>query len=275
MYKKIYSEQKALWKRAKVPSLESYKLKPNDMQVQFSNNLKKLIDNGEKRALLVSSTGTGKTYASAFALRNLNPDRVLFLVHRAQIAKQALKSFKKVFVDTKTMGLLSGEEKDLSSDFIFSTMNMMAKSEIREQFKKDEFDAIVYDECHRIASKSYQDILEYFEPKIISLGMTASPERMDGVDVFKTFDNNIAHEIRLEQALKEDLLCPFNYFGISDIEIDGELIDDETSAKNFNLLTSDERVSHIIKNAEFFGYHGDRAKGLIFCSTKKEAKELS
>lgn len=105
--------------------------------------------------------------------------------------------------------------------------------------------------------------------------MTASPERTDNYDVYQAFDHNIAYEIRLQQALEEGLLCPFHYFGITDLQIDGETVDEETGLKDFNKLTSDDRVNYIIEQIEYYGYSGDRVKGLIFCSSKKEAIILS
>jgi len=222
----------------------------------------------------LTRAGTGKTYASAFAIRNMNPQKVLFLVHREQIAKQALHSYRRVFGKSKTFGLLSGNQRELDKDFIFSTMQMMAKEEIRTQFNKEEFDVIIIDEAHRSGARSYQDIMNYFNPKLW-LGMTASPERSDEFDVFSAFDHNIAYEIRLWQAMEEDLLCPFHYYGIQDMEIEGYSIDEETQQIHFGLLTSDERVSHILAKADYFGHSGDRVKGLVFCSTKREAKDLS
>lgn len=270
----IVKEQKRLAKNEIAPSFEMYQLRPNKMQVSFIHNLEKMVDDGAQRALLLSATGTGKTYASAFAIRNMNSQKVLFLVHREQIAKQALHSYRRVFGKSKTFGLLSGNQRELDKDFIFSTMQMMAKEEIRTQFNKEEFDVIIIDEAHRSGARSYQDIMNYFNPKLW-LGMTASPERSDEFDVFSAFDHNIAYEIRLWQAMEEDLLCPFHYYGIQDMEVDGYSIDEKTQQIHFGLLTSDERVSHILAKADYFGHSGDRVKGLVFCSTKREAKELS
>ena len=267
----ISKEQRRIASQERTVSLEAYRLQPNSMQTDFINNLKALREMGATRALLVSATGTGKTYASAFALREAGPKRALFLVHREQIAKQAIQSYKRIFGKTRSFGLLSGASKQFEVDYLFSTMNMMAKDEVREKFRKDEFEFIIVDEAHRTGATSYQKIMEYFRPKFW-LGMTASPERSDDFDVFKLFDHNIACEIRLQQALEENLLCPFHYFGITDIEIDGETVDD---TRQFNLLTSDARVDYIIKQAKYYGYSGDRVKGLIFTSRKKEAKELS
>lgn len=268
----IIQKQKTIAKNMPTPSLAMYKLEPNSMQSQFINELTQLIDNGAKRALLISATGTGKTYASAFALRHHQYKRALFLVHREQIAKQAIATFKNVFGQTRTLGLLSGNHKaDLNVDFLFSTMQMMAKEEIRERFARDDFDVIVIDEAHRVGSNSYQRIINYFEPHLL-LGMTATPERTDNFDVYETFDHNIAYEIRLKQALEEELLCPFHYFGISEIQVEDQLLAETT---DFVHLSSEARVNHIIEKIEYFGYSGERVKGLIFCRSKEECQILS
>lgn len=249
------------------------KLVPNKMQVAFVQNILKLRLKNVQKALLTSSTGTGKTLASAFAMREVHPERILFVVHREQIAKQALNSYRKVFGTEKTYGLLSGNHKDMTADFIFATMQMMAKTEIHTQFEKDAFDVIILDECHHAGSESYQRIMAYFKPEFW-LGMTASPDT-NNYDIYDLFDHNIAYEIRLQQALEEDLLCPFHYFGITDLEVNGEVFDDHAGVHNFSNLISDVRVDYILEKAEYFGYSGDRVRGLIFCSRKEEAKELS
>lgn len=273
-YKKIYEAQKEMRRQSKVTTIQQYTLQPNSMQISFIQNLQKLREAKQKRALLISATGTGKTYASAFALRDMKPKKALFVVHREQIAKQAMASFQNVFGDTKRMGLLSGNSKDFEADFLFSTMQMMAKPEVREKFAREEFDVIIIDEVHRAGSNSYATIIEYFQPSFW-LGMTASPERTDDFDIYKLFDHNVAYEIRLQQALKENLLCPFHYFGITDIEIDGETFDDKSKLQKFNLLTSDQRVNYIMEQIRYYGFSGEEVFGLVFCSCIEEAKELS
>ena len=260
----------------KAVSLEQYRLKPNKMQIGFINNLREISKRGDDRALLISATATGKTYASAFGIRDAisGNEKVLFLVHREQIAKQALKSYKQVFGNTRTYGLLSGNSHDMDADFLFATMQMMSKEDIMSRFKRDEFQTIVVDEAHRVGAMSYRKIMDYFKPEFW-LGMTASPERTDDFDVFATFDHNIALEIRLQQAMEENLLCPFHYFGITDMEIDGVVIDEKTEMENFRFLVSDKRVDYITKQMNFYGYSGDRVKGLVFCSSRKEAETLS
>lgn len=271
---KLIREQHKIALQEEIVDYDTYRLKPNKMQEEFICSVHDLIERGAKKALLISATGTGKTYASAFAMRNEKPKKALFIVHRELIARQALKSYKKVFGSTKKLVLLSGNSKEYDADILFATMSMMAKEETLERYKTDEFDWICIDEVHRAGSESYQRIMNYFNPEFW-LGMTASPERTDGFDIFNLFDHNIAYEIRLQHALKEDLLCPFHYFGITDIEIDGETIDEKTELRNFSHLISDIRVHYILKQSNYFGYSGDRVKGLIFCSGKKEAQELS
>lgn len=268
---KLIKEQKKNAAKEQMVDLQAYKLQPNKMQARFVSNFRKLLESNEHRGLLVSSCGSGKTYASAFALRETKQKKVLFLVHREQIAKQALKSYKRVFGSNRTYGLLSGTEKNFAQDYIFSTMQTMAKAEIMQKFSPDHFDTIVVDEVHRAGANSYQKIMSYFKPNFY-LGMTASPERMDGFDIFALFDHNIAYEIRLQQALEQNLLCPFHYYGITDLIIDGETINEK---EDFNQLTCSARVDHILKQANYYGYNGDRVKGLIFVSRKDEGKELS
>ena len=158
-YQTIKKQRKLAAKASPVVSLEQYRLSPNSMQVDFINNLKKIREMGEDKALLISATGTGKTYASAFGLRDAMGDsenvsknntvksnRILFIVHREQIAKQALKSYKNVFGRSKTYGLLSGNSKETDADILFATMQMMSKEEVMNQFSKDCFKTIVIDE---------------------------------------------------------------------------------------------------------------------------------
>lgn len=249
-------------------------LTPNVMQAEFVENMRELQACKAKRALLISATGTGKTYASAFAVKDFAPRRMLFIVHREQIAKQALKSYRRVLGPSVSMGLLSGNDKDTDAAYVFSTMQTISKENIYTQFAPDEFDYIVIDEVHRAGAESYQRIFNYFQPQMY-LGMTATPDRSDGFDIYKLFDYNIAYEIRLQQALEEDMLCPFHYFGITDLQLtDNPAVDDDSLAV-FSRLTSDERVKHIINEAEFYGFSGARVKGLIFCSRNEEAAELS
>lgn len=270
-YENIYRKQLEYTKKTTIPSIAQYKLRPNKMQVAAIESLNKLRESGEHKGLLISATGTGKTYLSAFELRNYNPKKALFVVHREQIARQALESYKNVFGDTKSMGILSGNSKDLNKEIIFSTIQTLSKDKILNSFSNDEFDYIIIDEVHKAGANTYQKIVNYFNPDFL-LGMTATPERSDDFDIFKMFNYNIAYEIRLKQALEEDLLCPFHYFAISDITVDGAQLNEKS---DFKFLVAHERINYIIDTINFYGYCGDRVKGLVFCSNKNEAITLS
>lgn len=282
-YKARYEMVKRLKKESQKvisPVFEKYTLKPNSMQKKFISNLQDIIDKGEKRALLISATGTGKTYASAFAMRELGFKRVLFIVHRAQLAKQAKDSFERVFNRSVSMGIVGNGKHEYDKDFVFAMVETLNKDEHLFKYEKNAFDCIILDEAHHSPANTYQKIMDYFEPKLF-LGMTATPDKRDdhieGRNVYELFHHQIAHEIRLQKAMEDDLLCPFHYFGISDIAV----LDDKTSKKttltekDFNQLTSEERVKHIISQAQYYGYSGDRVKGLVFCSRNKECEILS
>ena len=243
---------------------------PNKMQQEALKALEKLQQDNKHKALLISATGTGKTYLSAFAVKKANPKRLLFLAHREQILKQACKTFAKIIPDIQ-YGILSANHKDFHKPYLFSTINMLSKEENLTQFAPTHFDYIIIDETHRAGASSYLKILNYFQPQFL-LGMTATPERTDGFDIYQLFDHNIAYEIRLNQAMQENLLCPFHYFGITDITVDNQEINDNST---FNDLTTDARVTHIINQSQYYGFSGERLRGLIFCSQIEEAQILS
>lgn len=243
---------------------------PNKMQQEALTALEKLQQDNKHKALLISATGTGKTYLSAFAVKKANPKRLLFLAHREQILKQACKTFAKIIPDIQ-YGILSANHKDFHKPYLFSTINMLSKEENLTQFAPTHFDYIIIDETHRAGASSYLKILNYFQPQFL-LGMTATPERTDGFDIYQLFDHNIAYEIRLNQAMQENLLCPFHYFGITDITVDNQEINDNST---FNDLTTDARVTHIINQSQYYGFSGERLRGLIFCSQIEEAQILS
>ena len=272
---KIIKHQREVAKQEEITSIEKYKLQPNSMQVGFITNLKKILDAGEDRALLISATGTGKTYASAFAMRELGFKRVLFLVHRGQLARQTKKSYGKVFAKSVSMGLVGAGYHEYDADYVFATVQTLNRDEHLLQYEKDTFDCIILDEAHHVPADTYQKVMKHFTPKLW-LGMTATPDKRDdnveGRNVYELFNYQIAYEIRLQQAMEENLLCPFHYFGITDLAIIG---DNEETSRDFSTLTSDERVKHIIHQADYYRYSGDKVKGLIFCSSIKETEELS
>lgn len=208
-------------------------------------------------------------------MRELGFRRVLFLVHRGQLARQTRKSYEKVFANTVSMGLVGAGYHEYEADYVlFATVQTLNRDEHLLQYAKDAFDCIVLDEAHHVPADTYRKIMDHFTPKLW-LGMTATPDKRDdnveGRNVYEIFNYQIAYEIRLQQAMEENLLCPFHYFGITDLS----MIGDEEAARDFNMLTSDERVRHIVNQADYYGYSGDKVKGLIFCSNIKETEELS
>lgn len=262
MYKNFNKKIKAQEK-----SLIEKEVKPNIMQEQALKNLESLRSYA-KRGLLISATGTGKTYLSGFDVKNAMAEKVLFIAHRKTILSKAKETFETIIKDKK-MGIYDGNIRE--ENYLFAMIQTMSKKEHLEKFPKDYFDYIVIDEVHHGGAKSYQSLINYFTPKFM-LGMTATPERGDNFDIYELFHHNIAYEIRLHDALREELLCSFHYFGISDIEVDGELITEKTAVKK---LTSDERIKHIIEKSRFYGYSGDKLHGLIFVSRVEEAIELT
>ena len=276
----IIKRQREIAKSEETPSIEKYRLKPNAMQVGFITNLRKILEKGEDMALLISATGTGKTYASAFAMRELGFKRVLFLVHRGQLARQTKKSYEKIFDKSVSMGLVGAGHSDYDRDYIFATVQTLNRDEHLQKYEPDAFDCIILDEAHHSSANTYQKVMNYFTPKLW-LGMTATPDKRDDdieeKNIYQIFNYQIAYEIRLQQAMEENMLCPFHYFGITDVSLlgDKEIKSKKLTESSFNQLVGDERVKHIIEQANYFGHSGDRVKGLIFCSRIDESVELS
>lgn len=247
------------------------RLEPNKMQSEALHNLSELRLAQKDRALLISATGTGKTFLSVFDVAQVKPKRLLFIAHRERLLKSAVSSFRYVIGNELSMGFYTSTEKNTRADYIFASISTLNKDIHLQKFSPEAFDYIIIDEVHRAGAQTYQKILEYFKPKFL-LGMTATPERTDNFNIFSIFHYNIAYEIRLQQALEENMLCPFHYFGITEIKVDGELLSDTS---RFSYLICDERVDHIVKKASYYGYSGNRLKGLIFCSRNEEASILS
>lgn len=222
--------------------------------------------------------GTGKTYASAFAMRELGFKRVLFLVHRASLAVQAKKSYQRVFGSTISVGLVGAGYHEYDRDYIFATVETLNRDVHLQMYDPAEFDCIILDEAHHSSANTYQKVMNYFTPRLF-LGMTATPDKRNdndsGENIYEIFNHQIAYEIRLQQAMEEDLLCPFHYFGITDLSVVQDTKSKNLSEEDFNKLVCDERVKHVIEQSNYYGYSGERVKGLVFCSRNRECKELS
>lgn len=248
------------------------KITPNTMQAEALEQIKKVQDSGEKRALVISATGTGKTILAALAVRQSRPARVLFVVHRDQILNKAIDEFKKVLDATdEEFGKFVGPRREIDRKYVFATIQTVSKEETLRKISADQFDLIIIDEVHKAGAESYQRLINYFEPHFL-LGLTATPERSDSFNIYELFDHNVPYEIRLQKALEEQMLVPFSYYGVTDfVDANGTTIDETTQLAR---LVMSSRVEHIIENLEKYG-HSKGAKGLIFCSRNEEAAELS
>lgn len=253
------------------------------MQQEALLNLSTLREQNESRAIIISATGTGKTYLSAFDVRAAHPHRMLYIAHQEQILKSARRSYKKVLsLEDKDLGLLTGTSKQNDRRFIFSTVQTMSNEQTLRQFRPDDFDYIIIDEVHHAAATSYKKIIDYFKPGFL-LGMTATPERTDGADIFGLFGNNVAYEIRLKKALEANLLVPFQYYGVAEYLGDSETLriseaapTDITQLKQeVALLTQQDRVRYIIDKIQNYSAAGVHVHGLVFCSHIEEAEKLS
>lgn len=250
---------------------EESRVKPNYMQEIGLENLKRIRENGEKRALGVATTGTGKTYLAAFDVEREKPKKVLFLVHREEILNSALKTFKSIIKD-KSFGKYTGNKKEKSADYIFATVQSIHKN--LEDFPKNNFQYIVLDEAHHTTGKTYRKILEYFDPNFL-LGLTATPERADGVDIYEFFHGNIVMEIRMSEALNKKLIAPFHYFGISDIkEINLSDLQSDRIDELAKRLMVNKRTEHIVEKIYHYGYSGKKMKGIGFCANVDHAKYM-
>ena len=245
-------------------------IRPNAMQRQALEALRVLHKRSEPRALLVSATGTGKTYLSAFDVAASKPKRVLFLVHRRRILQASLKSYARVLGGRYSYGLYEPGRDMRDTTCVFAMCSTICRH--LGGFAPDEFDYIVIDEAHRTGAGSYRAITSYFTPGFY-LGMTATPNRTNNdYDVFALFNHVIAYQITLQDALANEMLAPFHYFGIADLSIDYESLDDVSL---FSRLTSDARVKHIVDKIEEYTVDKAHRRGLVFCNRNDEARELS
>lgn len=250
-------------------SSASERIVPNAMQQKALEALDVLHRREERRALLISATGTGKTYLSAFDVLAMCPKRLLFVAHRERILRASRASFERLLGQRYTYEIYGGGSALPTATCVFAMVGTLSRH--LDEFGPESFDYLIIDEAHRTGAQSYQRILAHFAPRFC-LGMTATPNRTDGYDVYSLFNHVIAYRITLQDALKNEMLAPFHYFGIADIEIDDETVDDVSM---FTRLTSDERVRHITSKIEEYSVEKSERRGLIFCNRNEEASRLS
>lgn len=234
------------------------------------------------RNLIVAATGTGKTIVAAFDFKRFykeNPGaKVLFLAHREEILKQSLSAFRGVLRDANFGELWVGGYQPQDYQHVFASIQTLNSSGQYLKFEPDYFEYIVLDESHHGAAGSYRRILEHFTPQIL-LGLTATPERMDGVDILADFNNRIAYEIRLREAIDRNLLCPFHYFGVSD---EADLSQMKWQSGHYDLaelgikyIGNEQRNSGILKAIDQYVISTAKMKALGFCVNKDHARYMS
>ncbi|MFW0694104.1 DEAD/DEAH box helicase [Aliarcobacter butzleri] len=248
-------------------------IKTNFMQEKALEKLENLRNKGENKALIIAATGTGKTYLSAFDVKNFKAKTILFLVHRENILIKAKQSFEEILPQINSFGLYTGNKKEQDKNYLFSTIQTMSSNFL--EFSQDFFEYIIIDEAHHVASPSYKKILDYFKPKFL-LGLTATSNRMDGNSIYEVFDENIALDIRLNDALENNLIVPFHYYGINDIQsIDYENVDLTKIDLLAKLLSVNKRVDFIIDKMNFYSNSGNKRKVLGFCVSKEHCNFMS
>ena len=243
---------------------------------------------GRNRNLVVAATGTGISVICAVVFRrccnaNLGQrTRLLCVAHREEILKQSRDTFQGVLKDPNFGELFVGSHKPASLDYLFISVQTVNSQALYESLPADYYDYIVVDEFHHAAAPTYQKLLNYFKPKIL-LGLTATPERMDGKSILDYFGGRVAAEIRLPEAIDRKLLCPFQYFGIADTV---DLTDlrwvrggyDKSQLSNLyslNRSVAERRADHIIRSIDKYVTDMDTVKGLGFCVSIEHAKFMA
>lgn len=243
---------------------------------------------GHNKNLVVAATGVGKTVISAFDYKNFKSqnkgkvNRLLFIAHREDILSQSLKTFRTILRDRNFGGLYSGNFTPNNIDHVFMTIQTFNSKKFDECLDKEFYDFIIIDEFHHASAPSYQKILEHFEPKVL-LGLTATPERMDGKDVLEYFDGRISSEMRLCEAIDKKLLSTFQYFCISD-ELDlsklkwskgGYDNKELTELLTIDKLNSKKRADLVIRSLHDYISDIDEVVGLGFCVSIEHANFMA
>ncbi len=208
------------------------KIEPRGMQIEALYHLKKSREDEVRKGLVVAPTGIGKTYIAAFDSRKFK--KVLYIAHREEILAQAKESFERIRPGNST-GIIMGNLNQADSDICFASVQTLSKDDRLKSIPEDKFDYIVVDEFHHAAADSYTKVLGHFKPQF-TLGLTATPYRMDNRDIFTLCDDNVIYELYLKEAINRGYLAPFRYYGIYDEEAHYENIQIRNGQYDVNQL---------------------------------------
>ncbi|WP_100372088.1 DEAD/DEAH box helicase family protein [Bacillus sp. FJAT-45037] len=245
-------------------------LQPRQAQLEALENLEQTVEEGYDKALVVMATGLGKTYLSAFFARRFK--RVLFIAHREEILYQAKKTFEHV-MPNRTYGVFNGKQKERDADFVFASIFSMANRKQVEEFEHDGFDLIIVDEFHHAAANSYQHVLDYFSYSFL-LGLTATPDRMDGKDVYAICDGNVAYKIDFLTAIERGWLSLFRYHGVYD-EVDYSKVTWLGKRYDEAELLDQQLRDDVFENIYRAWISYKQSRTLVFCSSIKQANFLA
>lgn len=246
---------------------------PRGAQIEALYALNNLRQDGGIKGIVQAATGIGKTFLAAFDSQGF--DRVLFVAHRKEILEQAAKSFRCIRPD-KTAGFFMSEYKENDTDFVFASVATLGQPEYlnSKYFDKEDFDYIVIDEFHHAVNKQYKNIIEYFKPKFL-LGLTATPERMDGRDIFALCDYNVPYEINLAEGINKGMLAPFRYYGIYD-DTDYKKIEYNQGHYNIKSLNAAYIANTRRTDLIFMHYSKHKRKrALGFCCSREHAEMMA
>lgn len=268
--------------------MDFFDLRPHHFQEEILDKLASERQvHGRYKNLIVAATGTGKTMIAAFDYKQFlanhpGKKRFLYVAHRQEILVQSLRAFRQVLKDANFGELQVGPHQAATAEQLFVSIQSLNSMNLTEVKARDYYDYIVVDEFHHAAARSYQDLLAHFTPTIL-LGLTATPERMDGKDILDYFDQHTAAEIRLAQAIRRQLLCPFQYYGVSDnVDLDGLRwqrgayeISELDNVYVLDTQRARQRVTLIAKALDRYIANLTEVKGLGFCVSVKHANFMA
>ena len=263
---------------------------PNSMQKRVLEKLEETRENGNKKGLVISATGTGKTYLAAMDIKQffeiysntenkllekpkISNIKFLFIAHREELLENAMNVFSRILtIDKNEFGKIYGGLKETNKSMIFASIQSLRNC--YNEFKPNFFDYVIVDEFHHSMSESYLKTLSYFNPKFL-LGLTATPKRMDGKDILSLCDYNVVDEIGIKEALEEDLIVPFHYFGVNDYMINYDNIPYKNGKYNEKVLLENlllnTRTDYIVEKINKFGFDGDKLSAVAFCQNIEHA----